>query len=362
MPAMDTRLKIDTSFPLHEGTCSSLKVFKCLCCDHSAHHLSTPQALFRTLSPHYCFARGVYDVTQTYQSNVPFPIHHETDPWAWSVTGSPLAHMAAQAVGYYVLALALDTGVAAWVRARLAHVVAVVHARMAGAHGAPSRQHASSQSHLGTTVSLVVAPRALNGSAAGAGAGDSANSNGAAGGNGGDGVTIQAQGERSDQEDENEDEDVAAERRAVQSGGSRVANCPVAVCGLKKTYWTPPAGKAGGVLRSWLRALRPHQHATHLASVRRSALSSHPDPSQLTQPLLSSSQPDVESGPPGMDSHDPAMGGQAHSHHDVSSGGGADSSRQWGGPVQAVKGLWLAVPPGECFGLLGVNGAGETCV
>ncbi len=28
------------------------------------------------------------------------------------------------------------------------------------------------------------------------------------------------------------------------------------------------------------------------------------------------------------------------------------------GMVQAVRGLWLAIPPGQCFGLLGVNGAG----
>jgi ABC-type uncharacterized transport system ATPase subunit len=28
-------------------------------------------------------------------------------------------------------------------------------------------------------------------------------------------------------------------------------------------------------------------------------------------------------------------------------------------PVAAIAGLWLRVWPGECFGLLGVNGAGE---
>jgi ABC-type uncharacterized transport system ATPase subunit len=28
-------------------------------------------------------------------------------------------------------------------------------------------------------------------------------------------------------------------------------------------------------------------------------------------------------------------------------------------PVAAISGLWLRVWPGECFGLLGVNGAGE---
>ena len=30
--------------------------------------------------------------------------------------------------------------------------------------------------------------------------------------------------------------------------------------------------------------------------------------------------------------------------------------------LQAVKGVWVGVPPGECFGLLGVNGAGKTSV
>jgi ABC-type multidrug transport system ATPase subunit len=30
-------------------------------------------------------------------------------------------------------------------------------------------------------------------------------------------------------------------------------------------------------------------------------------------------------------------------------------------PVAAIAGLWLRVWPGECFGLLGVNGAGGAC-
>ena len=33
---------------------------------------------------------------------------------------------------------------------------------------------------------------------------------------------------------------------------------------------------------------------------------------------------------------------------------------KWYGNFQAVQGISVAVPPGECFGLLGVNGAGKT--
>jgi ABC-type multidrug transport system ATPase subunit len=32
----------------------------------------------------------------------------------------------------------------------------------------------------------------------------------------------------------------------------------------------------------------------------------------------------------------------------------------WEAPVQALADLWLGVAAGECFGLLGVNGAGKT--
>lgn len=33
------------------------------------------------------------------RSDLPLPIPRETNPWAWSVTGSPLVHMAAQVGG-----------------------------------------------------------------------------------------------------------------------------------------------------------------------------------------------------------------------------------------------------------------------
>ena len=34
----------------------------------------------------------------------------------------------------------------------------------------------------------------------------------------------------------------------------------------------------------------------------------------------------------------------------------------WRAPVKAVDQLWMGIPPGECFGLLGVNGAGKSTV
>eukprot|EP00798_Chlamydomonas_sp_ICE-L_P031757 gene31757-6955_t len=69
------------------------------------------KSLLRTVSPHFCLARAVFDVTQTYTEDgqfLPPPFHRGGSPFAWEVFGAPLAHMMAQAVVYSLLVLLVD--------------------------------------------------------------------------------------------------------------------------------------------------------------------------------------------------------------------------------------------------------------
>ncbi|GIL83990.1 hypothetical protein Vretifemale_12715 [Volvox reticuliferus] len=61
----------------------------------------------RTASPHYCFARGMYDVQATYE--VASGPHN--NPFSWDVFGSPMAHMTIQTLVYGSFAVLYDAGV-----------------------------------------------------------------------------------------------------------------------------------------------------------------------------------------------------------------------------------------------------------
>lgn len=70
------------------------------------------QAVLRTVSPHFCFAKAVFDVQQTYsagQGGFPPGIWGKDEsPFAMDIFGWPMLHMALQTVVYGALVLAID--------------------------------------------------------------------------------------------------------------------------------------------------------------------------------------------------------------------------------------------------------------
>ncbi|KAG2483446.1 hypothetical protein HYH03_017700 [Edaphochlamys debaryana] len=173
------------------------------------------KALLRTFSPHYCFAKGVYDVGATY--NTGFPFFSRGQPFDWDVFGCPMAHMAVQAVLYGAIALAYDMGLFATARARLQDLIAG-----RGWLGSGPRR-------AGSPLGVALVEEGAR----------------AAGRQGGGGA--QGHGE----EEQEEDEDVAEERVAVEEGLRD--GCPVLLQGVRKAYrqglFRPPVPAVRGL---WL--------------------------------------------------------------------------------------------------------------
>ncbi|GLC42811.1 hypothetical protein PLESTM_001382200 [Pleodorina starrii] len=258
----------------------------------------------RTASPHYCFARGMYDVQATYDSGL-FPFGKRSKPFDWDVFGSPMAHMVVQTLVYGTLAVLYDAGMltvayaygqdatraaARWFRRQLRRRLSLPppqppRLRQGGGgwwglwRRQRQRQHdgggvEGSDDNAARLLALEEGVPLLAEEAESADGGAMADGNNGrdlyggqvpysgGGEDGGDGEGGAAE--------EADDEDVAAEKRSVVEG--RRAGCQVLLDGVRKSY-------SQGLFR-------------------------------------------------------PA--------------------------VPAVRGLWLGVPAGECFGLLGVNGAGKT--
>ncbi|KAL4853959.1 ATP-binding cassette sub-family A member 3 [Chlorella vulgaris] len=266
-------------------------------------------ALFQSLSPHFCVARGMHKISNTYKPDQftnqlgtalcgsasasglhsassmaavdgslgsgGWPealgaVHPGQSPFAWEVTGQLLACMAAQAVLYASLVLLVEAGLLPRAWRRLA-------AAWAGGGGVS--------------------------------------------GNGGEGYRLvpgqegaaQQQADVAVESGEGDDEDVAAERLAIQTGQLAADRLPILLRGVSKTFWQPP----------------------------------------------DSSTPDASHGP-GHDS--------SHSQEQAA----VRPANRSSGAVRAVRDLWLSIGTprpaagsgpagsGECFGLLGVNGAGKT--
>ncbi len=142
----------------------------------------------------------VLPAAQTYKSDIPIPIAHETNPFAWSIWGLPMCYMAGQALGYFCLAVLLDSGLLSSLLNRLA--------RARSPAAPPPPQHRG---------------RRRPGAAAGGGAGAEGDAGltmallePGAGRRGPAGAAGRAPREEEGEEEE-EDVDVAAEREAVQA-------------------------------------------------------------------------------------------------------------------------------------------------
>ncbi|GFR40553.1 hypothetical protein Agub_g1128 [Astrephomene gubernaculifera] len=188
----------------------------------------------RTASPHYCFARGMYDVQNTYNAGL-FPFGKRGKPFDWDVFGSPMAHMAAQTLVYGTLAVLYDTGLLSAVHARMQDGVAAVMTWLGGQRRGPGG--------VGS-MPLVAGATAVRDNGSG-GSGGGVGGNGAVAGDGSragqpdtecGGDAYGSCYEDDDDADGGycEDVDVGAERRAVLAG--RRSHCQVLLSGVRKSY------------------------------------------------------------------------------------------------------------------------------
>eukprot|EP00878_Enallax_costatus_P019215 GHUV01020268.1.p1 GENE.GHUV01020268.1~~GHUV01020268.1.p1 ORF type:complete len:1409 (+),score=442.81 GHUV01020268.1:441-4229(+) len=73
------------------------------------------KAVLRVVSPHYCFAQGLYDITNTYQGAGALPIpglqpEGPHNPFAYSVLGTAVVHLLAQALVFGLATVLVDVG------------------------------------------------------------------------------------------------------------------------------------------------------------------------------------------------------------------------------------------------------------
>ncbi|KXZ53111.1 hypothetical protein GPECTOR_7g1001 [Gonium pectorale] len=208
------------------------------------------KAALRTASPHYCFAKGMYDVQATYDPILPFGPRRQ--PFDWDVFGSPMAHMAVQTVLYGGFAVLYDTGFAIAVHARLQDAAAAAAAWLRAAWRRSRRRlraaavrrrqhpavaqtdgglHPGGAAHTALELETPLLPPP-EGPSPHPPAGAPADLE--AGG-------VEAGGEEGPTDDEDDDVDVAAERVAVQEG--RREGSQVLLAGVRKVYW--PRGPFG---------------------------------------------------------------------------------------------------------------------
>ncbi|KAF5833387.1 hypothetical protein DUNSADRAFT_10319 [Dunaliella salina] len=345
---------------------------------------------------------------------MPLPIPHETDPWAYNVTGSPLLHMAMQTVVYFGLVVLLDSGLTTWARTLMSQrLMAAMHHRTKTTSARSGSSHVHDRTLVGSGQEGQTLAQPLLGFESDAESG-AVGADGFAGGVGGgavgNGAVSAAPGshQRTDEVDGDdneldEDEDVRAERLAVQQGACDASGAVVVVDGARKTYYMGTAGWKTTVAGAFKRLLRwtgltggsrdvrAASGGTGAAGGSGGASSTGVGGTQRVQGRATELSAGPGSGAWSLD-----VGEQEDRSGGGGDGGGGSTRRPEEGPdsehgqlaaqqregkapdggdgaggqtmggsggedvVRALKGLWVHVMPGECFGLLGVNGAGKS--